>query len=50
MGSVLLVFVVAGPGFVGSVLVVFSVAGPGFVGSLLLQSLYLVLDLLVLSW
>ena len=50
MGSVLLVFFVAGPGFVGSVLVVFSVAGPGFVGSLLLQSLYLVLDLLVLSW
>ena len=50
MGSVLLVFFVAGPGFVGSVLVVFSVAGPGFVGSLLLKSLYLVLDLLVLSW
>ena len=50
MGSVLLVFFVAGPGFVGSVLVEFSVAGPGFVGSLLLQSLYLVLDLLVLSW
>ena len=50
MGSVLLVFFVAGPGFVGSVLVEFAVAGPGFVGSLLLQSLYLVLDLLVLSW